>query len=227
MKLKIFILTFASSRPIIGTSKQMQGFFSEKFPDYDLFNQHDGDKYKFRYPLIQYKMINGPMVVGINEGTETLKQTYDQFKEIILGRNTYNILQRNIHIDEYELGISDKMHLYRLVTPIMALDTKNYKKFDSLRNYKEIETTLAKRINTYIVDHMSRDLGYNVPERLQTDFKLREITKSRFEGSYMITFYGDFRTNFIIPDYLSIGKARSIGFGTVVQLNERGEHPLE
>ena len=227
MKLKVFILTFSSSVPIVGTSKQMQGFFTEKFPDLEWFSQHDGEKYKFRYPCVQHKMINGPMVVGINEGVETLKQTYDQFKDIILGKNTYNILQRNIHIDEYEFGISDKIHLYRLVTPLMALDTKNYKNFDNLRSYKEIEISLAKRINTYIVDHMSRDLGYNVPERLQTDFKLKEIIKSKFEGSYMITFYGDFRTNFIIPDYLSIGKARSIGFGTVVEIDKKEKGPLE
>lgn len=221
MKLKIFILTFSSSKRIIGTSKQMQGFFSEKFPNYPLLNQHDGEKYIFRYPLIQCKMINGPMLVGINEGVETMKQIFDQFDEIKLGNNKYKILQKNIYIDEHEFGISDKIHLYRFATPLMALDSGNFEKFYNLRNHKEVEEVLTKRINTYIVDHMSRELGYRVPRRLKTYFKLREITKSKFEKIYMTTFYGDFRTDFNIPDYLSIGKARSIGFGTVIQLRAK------
>lgn len=226
MKLKIFILTFSSSIPIVGTSKQMQGFFTEKFPDLEWFSQHDGKKYKFRFPLVQHKMINGPMIVGINNGVDDMIKMYDQFKCIKLGDNSYNILQRNIHIDEYEFGISDKIHTYRFAIPIMALDKDNYEKYKR-EGYKDIENVLAKRINTYIVDHMSRDLGYNVPGRLNTDFKLYRIRETLFERQHMIIFYGDFRTNFKIPDYISIGKARSIGFGTVIEIDAKKKDLLE
>jgi hypothetical protein len=227
MKLKVFILTFSSSVPIVGTSKQMQGFFTEKFPELEWFSQHDGKKYKFRYPLVQHKMINGPMIVGIKNGIDDMEKMYDQFKSVKFGDNSYNVLQKHIHIDEYEFGISDKIHTYRFATPLMALDKENNKKYKSLKGGKEVELSLAKRINTYIVDHMSKQLGYDVPERLKTDFKLAGVREIPFEGQYMKIFYGDFRTNFKIPNYLSIGKAKSIGFGTVVEIDIKDKGPPE
>ncbi len=226
MKLKIFILTFSSSVPIIGTSKQMQAFFTEKFPDLKWFSQHDGKKYKFRLPLIQHKMIDGPMIVGINDGVDDMVKMYDQFKYIKLGNKSYDILERYIHVEEYEYGISDKVHTYRFEVPLMALDTENYEKFKR-EGYRNIEIVLAKRINTYIVDHMSRDLGYNVPRGLNTEFKLDRVGETLFEKQYMKVFYGNFRTNFKIPNYLSIGKARSIGFGTVIETGTKEENLLE
>jgi len=249
MKLKMFILTLPSSVPIVGTSKQMQGFFTEQFPDLEWFSQHDGEKYKFRYPLVQHKIIdekmavgiddcidyrgkkfrypyikdkiiNGPMIVGINNGIDDMAKMYDQFKCIKLGDSSYDIPERIVHVDEYEFGISDRIHKYRFITPIMAFDKENNKKFDSL-SVTEIEKSLAKRINTYIVDHMSKMLGYDVPERLKTDFKLAGTTVTLFKGIYMKTVYGDFSTNFKIPNYLSIGKAKSIGFGTVAEMDTK------
>ncbi|MCG2737693.1 MAG: hypothetical protein L6282_15015, partial [Candidatus Methanoperedenaceae archaeon] len=90
MNLKTFTLTLASTRPIQGTSSQLRGFFATKFTEYSLLHQHNADKFIYRYPLVQYKMIDGaPMVIGINDGAEVLKQIYDKYDEIKLGEEVY------------------------------------------------------------------------------------------------------------------------------------------
>ena len=90
MKLQTFTLTLASTRPIRGSASELRGFFATRFNEYTLLHQHSADKLIYRYPLVQYKMIDSkPMVVGINEGAEVLKQIYDKYEEIKLGENVY------------------------------------------------------------------------------------------------------------------------------------------
>ncbi|MCG7847567.1 MAG: hypothetical protein MIO93_00095, partial [ANME-2 cluster archaeon] len=58
-------------------------------------HQHHTDRLIYRYPLVQYKIIDGtPTVIGINEGAEVLKEIYDQYNEINLGGNIYEIMER-------------------------------------------------------------------------------------------------------------------------------------
>ncbi|SNQ60757.1 hypothetical protein MNV_2010005 [Candidatus Methanoperedens nitroreducens] len=59
MHFKTFTLTLASARPIQGTSAELRGFFATKFNEYSLLHQHNADKFIYRYPLVQYKMIDG------------------------------------------------------------------------------------------------------------------------------------------------------------------------
>ena len=83
MKLKTFTLTLASTRPIIGSAPELRGFFATQFNEYSLLHQHNADKLIYRYPLVQYKMIDG--APGINDGAEVLKQIYDKYDEIKKG----------------------------------------------------------------------------------------------------------------------------------------------
>ena len=51
-------------------------------------------------------------------------------------------------------------------------------------------------------------------QRLSVDLKVIE-KKILLRGESMIGFRGLFKTNFMIPDYLGLGKSVSRGFGTV------------
>jgi len=77
MDLKILSLTLTSTRPIQESGAQLRGFFATKFNEYSLLHQHDADKFIYRYPMVQYKMLHRtPTVLGINEGAEVLKEIY-------------------------------------------------------------------------------------------------------------------------------------------------------
>ena len=79
MNLKILRLTLRSDSPMQGDGAKLRGFFATSFNEYAPLHQHNTDKLIYRYPLIQYKMINGnPLVLGIDEGAEVLKEIYDK-----------------------------------------------------------------------------------------------------------------------------------------------------
>lgn len=231
MKMKIFELTFLSDRPIYGNTSELMGFFSEKFPEYELLHQHEGGKLRNEAPLIQYKMIgNMPMIIGIGshltsrDGVSTLKDIHDKFDEIILGKNVYKIIERNYSIKSREFGISTNMISYEFVNPYYPLSQKNYKRFYDAKNEKEREEQLksilkgnliiiSKRLNKLI---RSRD--YDIIPTIYPDIHLKIKGKGWFRGNPFIMFDGWFDVNVAIPDYIGIGGKTAFGFGTVKRL---------
>jgi hypothetical protein len=217
MILHTFTLTLGSTRPIQGTALQLRGFFATKFNEYVELHQHIADKFIYRYPVVQYKMVNTiPTVIGINEGAEVLKQIYDEYQEIRLGENTYQIVERGISLKDEEFGISNKIHSYEFVTPWLALNQENYRKFYTLKGKPERDEFIRKILIGNIIS-MSKSLGYEVPGQIKCDANVH-FRKDRLKDVSVMAFTGKFYANFIIPDYLGIGKSVSRGFGAVRQI---------
>jgi len=218
MILHTFTLTLGSTCPIHGTAHELRGFFATKFTEYTELHQHNADKFIYRYPVVQYKMIgNTPMVIGINEGAEVLKQIYDEYQEIRLGANTYQIVERGITVKDEEFGISDKIRTYDFVTPWLALNQENYRKFYTLKGKEERDEFVRKILIGNIIS-MSKSMGYEVPGQIKCDANVH-FRKDRLKDVSVMTFTGKFYANFLIPDYLGIGKSVSRGFGAVKQLS--------
>lgn len=220
MNLKTFTLTLASTRPIKGTSAELRGFFAVKFNEYSLLHQHNADKFIYSYPLVQYKIIDGaPMVIGINDGAEVLKQVYDKYDEIKLGEGVYEIVEKGISVKNQEFGLSDKIQFYEFATPWLALNQENYKKYYGLKDSGERREFLRKTLTGNLLS-MSKSLDYRVPDKIKCDVSL-QIRKRRLKDVNVMTFIGGFCVNFIIPDHLGIGKSVSRGFGAVIMKNDQ------
>lgn len=220
MNLFLCTFTLASTRPIQGTSSELCGFFATHFTEYSLIHQHSADKLIYRYPLVQYKMIDGaPMVIGINDGAEVLKQIYDKYDEIKL--EVYEIVEKGISVKNQEFGLSDKFHSYEFATPWLALNQENYMRYYGMKNYDETQEFMRKTLIGNLLS-MSKSLDYQVPDTIKCDVKVK-IRKSRLKDINVMTFIGGFSANFIIPDHLGIGKSISRGFGAVKQLSSNGQ----
>ncbi len=219
MNLKTFTLTLASTRPITGIAHELRGFFATQFNEYSLLHQHSADRLIYRYPLVQYKMIDHkPMVIGINDGAEVLKQVYDKYDEIKLGEEVYEIVEKGIAVRNQEFGISDKFHSYEFVTPWLALNQENYMRYYGMKGREERQEFLRKTLIGNILS-MSKSFDYQVPDEIKCDVQVN-IRKSRLKDINVMTFIGSFLANFIIPDHLGIGKSVSRGFGAVRRCSE-------
>jgi hypothetical protein len=217
MILHTFTLTLGSTRPIHGTASELRGFFATKFTEYAELHQHDADRFIYRYPVVQYKMIkNVPTVIGINEGAEILKKIFDEYQEIRLGAETYQIVERGIAIRDEEFGISDMIRSYEFASPWLALNQENYRKFYTLKGKEERDEFVRKILIGNLIS-MSKSLGYEVPAPIKCDTNLH-FQKDRLKNTSVMTFTGKFHANFLIPDYLGIGKSVSRGFGAVKQI---------
>jgi len=74
LNLKTLRLTLKSDRPVEEAAAKLRGFFASRFNEYALLHQHiDVDKLLYKYPRIQYKILEGEAIVlGIEEGADVL-----------------------------------------------------------------------------------------------------------------------------------------------------------
>lgn len=71
---------------------------------------------------------------------------------------------------------------------------------------------------------MSKSLDYQVPDRINCETDVR-IHKGRQKDTNIMIFTGTFSVNFLIPDYLGVGKSASRGFGAVIrESKDQGEN---
>jgi hypothetical protein len=131
-------------------------------------------------------------------------------------------MERGISVRNQEFGLVDKMHTYRFATPWFALNQENYKRFYLAGGRTERAGLLNKTLTGNILS-MSKSLDYQVPDRItcETDVTIR---KGRQKDTNIMTFTGTFWANFLIPEYLGLGKSVSRGFGAIIKDGQdRGE----
>ena len=217
MLLKTFTLTLASTRPIHGSATQLRGFFATKFNEYTLLHHHNTDKLIYKYPLVQYKMVDKtPTVVGINEGVEVLKDIYDKYDEINLNGNIYEIVERGIEVKEQEFGLSERLHSYRFITPWLALNQTNYAKYlesDLIEQKEALRRTLTGNLLS-----ASKGLGYTVPDTIRLEINRGKTVMCTVKGVRFVGMLCDFIVNFELPDYMGVGKSVSRGYGCVKRI---------
>lgn len=194
----------------------LRGFFANKFQEYVLLHQHlAGNTYIYKYPYIQYKNINGyPMIIGIKDGVDVLKNIYNKNATLNLNGQIYEIMEQNIELSDVTFGATEKPLSYSFLTPWLALNEKNYEKYQKLGTWAKRKEMLEKILIGNIIS-MSKSLGYTVPAPIEARIiKIKEV-KTKLKGVPMLGFLGDFSVNFEIPDLWGIGKSVSRGFGTV------------
>lgn len=223
MEMSNLILTFRIDRDVNRVAPKFRGFIARKFPDFLLLHQHNGKNLIYLYPWVQYKVINGLlMIVGISEGLEPLKEIYLNLEYVELEKNRHRILEKTMKETVIQFGANASFHRYNFLTPWLSLNERNYEKYQTLRSQRAKTEVLEKILIGNIIS-MSKGLGYTVPAPIRANIlKIKEL-QTFLKGTPMLGFLGTFSVNFEIPDYWGIGKSVSRGFGTVKRIEKRGE----
>ena len=225
MKLQILNLFLVVDREIEETSRKLRGFIGEKFASYPELHHHlnslDRKKLKYEYPKIQYNVHRDKAIIlGIGENNiSILRNIVLTLKELRLGRNTYEIREIKAHYSEPEFKITEKneLKLYSFRTPWLALNEKNYKQYKdaSIKSKR----TLLKKILIGNILSASKSFEYTVPATISTELEVYPL-KVTYKGVDLVGFKGNFEANFLIPDYLGLGKAVSHGYGTLKRVEK-------
>ena len=200
---------------------KLRGYFINKFPDTHLFHNHLPDSgFVYKNPCIQYRIINShPALIGINEGIDVMKRVFFEVDTLKIGANTIYIHEREISIVESDFGQSEEFHNYSFQSPWMALNQENYQEYLSLNpvdQNRKLKTILKGNLKT-----LSKGFNYWIPEfdKIDIDGWFRPL-EVNFHNQKMQCFKGEFTTNFIIPEYLGLGKQSARGFGVVQKAKE-------
>lgn len=182
-------------------ANRIRGYFGNRFKDSPAYHNHSGDKILYRTPLVQYR---------------TLKDR-DQIFSIIPPNDIFHInVINNKTIDNMKIrkvdelfGISDKMISYKFITPY-AINERVYREYLRKDSVEVIERSVIGNLIS-----LSKSFDYQIKERIVVKIKKIKKVYENIRGVNNLCFYIDFDANFNIPDYMAIGKHRSIGKGVI------------
>ncbi len=181
-----------------------------------LFHNHEGDKFRYAYPLIQYKRIQGKAaIVCIGKGMESVHELFSSEKfQYQIGNKTMQMHIENIHAHQEFIGIADKIVHYELRN-WLPLNSKNYQRFkdtDSLIDKIAIlERVLTGNILSFLKGmdiHLEEQLNINI-----TDISNQHLTT--YKKVKLMAFDIEFNANVTLPQHIGIGKNASMGFGVL------------
>ncbi len=216
MKKCVLKLTTDSEKYI--KPSQLRGYFAKKFPDIDLFHQYnENGENIYRYPRIQYKNINNNIIIfALNEGIDPLKKIFLEVDVLNVENNKIKIIEKNIKVKkDMQLEVLKNYEKYKFITPWVALNQKNYKKYKNTDNYSD-KKNLLERIMIGNILSVCKSFDIWIEEKIKINiekFKTVKVNSLHFEN--LMGFYVDFKTNFKLFDLLSLGKQVSKGFGVV------------
>jgi len=221
LDIKILTVRLEGNRVESRDIPKIRGYLAGRFPQYLELHNHLGEnKFNYGYPVIQYKSINGvPNILAINEASKILIDIFYDVKEIDMKDKVMSILEKGYVLKTRELKTTERMIEYRFLSPWLALNQENYEKFINSDSGERVE--ILKKILTGNILSMAKGLGYCVDKPIEMLIKMRPV-KVNYKDRKMIGFKGEFMTNFIIPDYLGLGKSVARGFGTVVRVKNGG-----
>lgn len=199
-----------------GDAEKIRGYLGNLFWDDPYVHHHKSDgSLIYRYPCVQYKVINGLcLLIGFHEGLEAVKKTFHDLKEINLDGRWEEILCKGLESYTDSFTVVSSQISYSFHTPWLALNEKNYEKYQKLGSWPKKKELLEKILIGNIIS-MSKSLGYTVPEPIKAKIQNLKEVPTKLKGTPMLGFLGTFSVNFEIPDYWGIGKSVSRGFGTV------------
>ncbi|MCT4605531.1 MAG: CRISPR-associated endonuclease Cas6 [Marinisporobacter sp.] len=215
MELKIFELKLENNELERRDIPKVRGYLANKFPQYiELHNHIDGDKFRYGYPLIQYKTIGKtPYIIGINEGADVLMKIEDDIEDIDIRKSVVKVYEKGYTFKKSLLKEREDMVQYRFITPWMALNQMNHRKYLELDQWEDKVKLLESILKGNLLS-LCKNFDYRIQKHIEILLKVRPI-KVNFKNNTMVAFKGKFKVNIDIPDYLGIGKSVSRGFGTI------------
>ncbi|MFH1851109.1 MAG: CRISPR-associated endonuclease Cas6 [Candidatus Neomarinimicrobiota bacterium] len=215
---KTVTLKIITDKPVKKTPYQVKGVFMRQFPDEEIIPLLDG-RYRdqFLYPRVQVKILNEQIyIVGINEGVEPILSLVDKFDFLDFGNITFQVLDTDVDERDDLFRPLTRMIRYRFITPWVALNQTTGIRYRYLNSMEKLNY-LSRLLSQNIV-FLAREMGMELEEKIFTRLSLTSLFPKTVDETYWGAFNGEFRTNFILPNYLGVGNGITRGYGAIYGL---------
>ena len=217
--IKSIISRFKTDKPVRKTSYQVKGVLMKEFPDESLIPFING-KYRneFLYPRIQVKILNEQIyLVGIKEGVEPIELIMENMELLNFGNITFKIEDIESEKIELDLGCTDKAIHYNFLSPWIALNRVNLKRYKgcSEKNPKK-QTDFLRRLLSQNIAFIGKEFGLSLESRIFVDLSLESLEPKLLDDGKAGSFNGSFNSNFVLPNYIGVGNGITKGFGVLL-----------
>lgn len=195
---------------------KLRGYFSQLFgAESDLWHNHRADgKPIYRYPLIQYKVVQQqPMLTGLGEGAQLLTQHFLDVKELHIDGLRIPLRSKQIKSHKVDIGVNGQLYTYRFANPWFALNQANFQRYKKAA--PDEQQQLLQRLLTGHILAFYKGIGHWEKHNIATTFTELQPLTAQFKNQPMLMFKGQFVTNARLPEYIGLGKSVARGFGTI------------
>ncbi len=182
-----------------------------------LFHNHiNDDTFRYSYPLIQYKSINGKaVVVCVEKGVDTIGQFISKYDSTISIGERVERLKINRVIPSRILVQTWEQTFSYHIRNWLPLNKKNYQAFQDIHDDNEKKHFLANIMKANILS-MLKGLDIMLEKEIFLEITwLSDLKMMRYKGVLLTSYNAVFKCNVSIPNNLGIGKNASQGFGIV------------
>ncbi len=213
--IKTVISKVITNKPVRKTPYQVKGVFMKHYPDEEIIPMLDGSyRNKFLYPRVQVKILNEQIyLLGIHEGVDSVLSLCEKIKSLDFGNITIDIENCEIEKLHKQFQPSSRLIRYRFITPWVALNHMTGGKYKKLKK-KEKSSYLNKLLGQNII-FLANEVGINLEDDIFTKVQVDSLNPKSIDENKWGSFKGEFKTNFVLPNYIGIGNGITRGFGTV------------
>ena len=208
-----------ADKPVRKTPYQVKGVFMKQYSEEKIVPFLDGKlRNKYLYPRVQVKIINEQIyIVGIREGVEPVVSLINNVKTLNFGNITINIdkYETEENIDQFKP--IKKLLKYKFITPWIALNSGTGGKYRLLSNQKK-SLFLNKLLGQNLL-FIAKEMGEEIKTKIYTKVIVDNNTPEKMDDNGWSALTGEFKTNFILPNYIGLGNGITRGYGTLFSFN--------
>lgn len=185
-----------------------------------LFHNHDNDKLRYSYPLIQYKRIHKKAAVfAVGKGVEVVSQILNarSFKYQI-GNSIYEMRIESVQFHDDSLLLKESSSLHYRLQSWLPLNSSNYAKYKSSESIVDRVEILEKVLIGNILSFLK---GVGMYSEQAIKVRITDIVAQRvivYKRVKLMAFDIEFKCNITLPQYIGLGKNASIGYGTLTKV---------
>jgi len=213
--IKSVVARLSTDKPVRKTSYQVKGVLMREFPDDPIVPFINGSyRNDFLYPRVQVKILNEQIYfIGVKEGVESIESMVEKLDIMNFGNITFKVESVDTEVCDDGLGSTDKTIQYKFLTPWIALNQINLKRYKALTDKDRL--ILLRRLLSQNIAFVGKEVGLTLEKRIFVDLSLESLQANLMDEGKMGSFDGKFRTNFILPNFIGLGNGITKGYGVL------------
>ena len=185
-----------------------------------LFHNHDDDKLRYAYPLIQYKRIHRKAaVMGIGKGIEVVSQILSASSfNYQIGTESVKMKIEDVNAYDNEIALTEGANCQYRLRNWLPLNSGNYAKYQNSESLIERIAILERVLVGNILSFLK---GIDLHLEEQLELHITDITGQRaitYKKVKLMGFDVEFKANITLPQYIGIGKSASVGCGLLTKI---------
>ena len=190
-----------------------------------LFHNHDNDKLRYSYPLIQYKRIHGKAaVMGIGKGVKSISKLLNlKDFNFQIGKERVDIQLEAINAYDNKIVLAEELDFRYRLCNWLPLNSKNYTQYQNSESLVErimiLEDVLIGNMLSFL---KGRGIDIHLDkEKEQIKLHITDITAQRsitYKKVRLMAFDIEFKANISLPQYIGLGNSASVGHGVLTRI---------